>query len=241
MAFGSSGNRIPGQSKPSVDTMSDESTASEVTAEVVSDYLGDNPDFFNQHPEVLSELKITHVGDGAVSLVERQVATLRERNAELRRRLDALMSVAEQNEALLEATQEVIASIAERGSYEDLATLFCDLVRKRFGVELVAFHWCDAEISSDAISVASHLMGNKNASSGPLRAHELNALFGEDRGEGSAALARLSTRSGDAAVIAVGSTDAVRYGISDGTLFLEYLGNVIGSLPINRASDESFD
>ena len=237
MAFGSSRNRIPGQSKPTVDTMSDESTASEITAEVVSDYLRDNPDFFNQHPEVLSELKITHVGDGAVSLVERQVAALRERNAELRRRLDALMSVAEQNEALLEATQEVIASIAERGSYEDLATLFCDLVRKRFGVELVAFHWCDAEISSDAISVASHLMGNKNASSGPLRAHELNALFGEDRGEGSAALARLSTRSGDAAVIAVGSTDAVRYGISDGTLFLEYLGNVIGSLPINRASD----
>jgi uncharacterized protein YigA (DUF484 family) len=194
MAFGSSGNRIPGQSKPSVDTMSDESTASEVTAEVVSDYLRDNPDFFNQHPEVLSELKITHVGDGAVSLVERQVATLRERNAELRRRLDALMSVAEQNEALLEATQEVI-------------------------------------------SVASHLMGNKNASSGPLRAHELNALFGEDKGEGSAALARLSMRSGDGAVIAVGSTDAVRYGIGDGTLFLEYLGNVIGSLPINRASD----
>ena len=237
MAFGSSGNRISGQSKPSVDTMSDESTASEVTAEVVSDYLRDNPDFFNQHPEVLSELKISHVGDGAVSLVERQVATLRERNAELRRRLDALMSVAEQNEALLEATQEVITSIAERGSHEDLATLFCDLVRKRFEVELVAFHWCDTEISAEAISVASHLMGNKNASSGPLRAHELNALFGEDKGEGSAALARLSMRSGDSAVIAVGSTDAVRYGIGDGTLFLEYLGNVIGSLPINRASD----
>ena len=237
MAFGSSGNRIPGQSKPSVGTMSDESTASEVTAEVVSDYLRDNPDFFNQHPEVLSELKITHVGDGAVSLVERQVATLRERNAKLRRRLDALMSVAEQNEALLEATQEVIASIAERGSHEDLATLFCNLVRKRFEVELVAFHWCDAEISAEAISVASHLMGNKNASSGPLRAHELNALFGEDKGEGSAALARLSMRSGDGAVIAVGSTAAVRYGIGDGTLFLEYLGNVIGSLPINRASD----
>ena len=237
MAFGSSGNHISGQSKPSVDTMSDESTASEVTAEVVSDYLRDNPDFFNQHPEVLSELKISHVGDGAVSLVERQVATLRERNAELRRRLDALMSVAEQNEALLEATQEVIASIAERDSNEDLATLFCDLVRKRFEVELVAFHWCDTEISAEAISVASHLMGNKNASSGPLRAHELNALFGEDKGEGSAALARLSMRSGDSAVIAVGSTDAVRYGIGDGTLFLEYLGNVIGSLPINRASD----
>ena len=65
MACGSSGNRIPGKSKPSVDIMSDEFTASEITAEVVSDYLRDNPDFFNQHPEVLSELKITHVGDAS--------------------------------------------------------------------------------------------------------------------------------------------------------------------------------
>ena len=80
-------------------------------------------------------------------------------------------------------------------------------------------------------------MGNKNAASGPLRAHELDALFGKDKVEGSAALARLSMQSGDGAVIAVGSTDAVRYGVGDGTLFLEYLGNVIGSLPINRASD----
>ena len=216
--------------------MSDESIVSVATAEVVSDYLKENPDFFNQHPEVLSELKLTqHFGDGAISLVERQVAILRERNAELRRRLDTLMLVAEHNEALLEATQEVISTIAERGSHEELPTLFCDLVRKHFGVDLVAFHWCDAEISSDAISVASHLMGNKNASSGPLRAHELNALFGEDKGEGSAALAWLSMRAGDVAVIAVGSTDAVRYGIGDGTLFLEYLGNVIGTLPINRA------
>jgi len=217
--------------------MSDEPKASEVKAEVVIDFLRNNPGFFNKHPEVLDELKITHVGDGAVSLVERQVAILRERNVELRRRLGTLTVVAEQNEALLEATQEVIASIAERGSCEDLATLFCDLVRKCFGIDLVAFHWCDAEISSEAISVASHLMGNKHASSGPLRAHEFKALFGEDIGEGSAALARLNMHSGDGAVIAVGSTDAARYGIGDGTLFLEYLGNVIGSLPINRAPD----
>ena len=217
--------------------MGDESTASELTAEVVSNYLRENPDFFNQHPEALSELKISHVGEGAVSLVERQVATLRDRNAELRRRLDTLMLVAEQNEALLEATQEVIATIAERGSHEELATLFCDLIRKHFGVELVAFHWCDEESSAEAVAVASHLVGNKTASSGPLRSHELSELFGEDKGEGSAALAQLSIRSGGDAVIAVGSTDAVRYGIGDGTLFLEYLGKVIGSLPIHRAPD----
>lgn len=93
--------------------MSDESmTINNLTADIVSDYLREHPDFFEQHPDVLRDLKISHVGDGAVSLVERQVAVLRERNSELRRRFDALISTAEQNETLLAATQEVIAAIA---------------------------------------------------------------------------------------------------------------------------------
>ena len=122
--------------------MSDESmTINNLTADIVSDYLREHPDFFEQHPDVLRDLKISHVGDGAVSLVERQVAVLRERNSELRRRFDALISTAEQNETLLAATQEVIAAIAERGAQEDIATLFCGLIQKRFSVELVAFHW----------------------------------------------------------------------------------------------------
>jgi uncharacterized protein YigA (DUF484 family) len=218
--------------------MSDESmTINNLTADIVSDYLREHPDFFEQHPDVLRDLKISHVGDGAVSLVERQVAVLRERNSELRRRFDALISTAEQNETLLAATQEVIAAIAERGAQEDIATLFCGLIQKRFSVELVAFHWRSSDGDDAALSVAAHLLANKTASSGPLRSHELHALFGEEHPEGSAALATLTMRSGDTAIIAVGATDATRYGIADGTLFLEYLARVIGSLSINQPED----
>ena len=156
--------------------MSDESmTINNLTADIVSDYLREHPDFFEQHPDVLRDLKISHVGDGAVSLVERQVAVLRERNSELRRRFDALISTAEQNETLLAATQEVIAAIAERGAQEDIATLFCGLIQKRFSVELVAFHWRSSDGDDAALSVAAHLLANKSASSGPLRSHELHA------------------------------------------------------------------
>ena len=218
--------------------MSDASTAPEaVTAAIVSDYLRAHPDFFDQHPDVLGDLKLAHVSDGAVSLVERQVALLRERNAELRRRLDGLVARAEQNETLLHATQEVISSLAERSSKDDIARLFCSLVKKSFSVELVAFHWCGDNGDSPSNAVASHLLGNKNATSGPLRVHELKALFDEEATEGSAALARLTTRRQESAVIAVGSVDATRYGIGEGTLFLEYLADVISSLPINRPAD----
>lgn len=208
-----------------------------MTPESVCAYLRAHPDFFQKHPDVLGEMTISHVNDGAVSLVERQVAVLRERNAELRRRLDTLVANAEQNEALLTATQEVIAAIADRGPREEAATLFCDLVRKHFDVELVTFIWCHSEDASEALSVAEHLLGNKTASSGPLRSHEFQTLFNDCNNEGSAALAKLTTRSGHEAVIAVGSNDAARYGMGDGTLFLEYLAKVIASLPIQQPSD----
>lgn len=218
--------------------MNDASTApAAVTAAIVSDYLRAHPDFFDQNPDVLGDLKLAHVSDGAVSLVERQVALLRERNAELRRRLDGLVARAEQNETLLHATQEVISSLAERSSKDDIARLFCSLVKKSFNVELVAFHWCGDNGDSPSNALASHLLGNKNATSGPLRVHELKALFDEEATEGSAALARLTTRRQESAVIAVGSVDATRYGIGEGTLFLEYLADVISSLPINRPAD----
>jgi uncharacterized protein YigA (DUF484 family) len=208
-----------------------------VSAAIVSDYLRAHPDFFDQNPDVLGELKLAHVSDGAVSLVERQVALLRERNAELRRRFDGLMARAKQNEALLHATQEVISAVAKRSSKDDIASLFCGLVKKSFDVELVAFHWSGDNGDDPSNAVASHLLGNKNATSGPLRAHELKALFDEEAAEGSAALARLKTRQHESAVIAVGSVDATRYGIGEGTLFLEYLADVISSLPINRPVD----
>ena len=218
--------------------MNDASTApAAVTAAIVSDYLRAHPDFFDQNPDVLGDLKLAHVSDGAVSLVERQVALLRERNAELRRRLDGLVARAEQDETLLHATQDGISSLAERSSKDDIARLFCSLVKKSFNVELVAFHWCGDNGDSPSNAVASHLLGNKNATSGPLRVHELKALFDEEATEGSAALARLTTRRQESAVIAVGSVDATRYGIGEGTLFLEYLADVISSLPINRPAD----
>ena len=203
----------------------------------VETFLRAHPDFLQNRPALLAALNLPHGGQGAVSLVERQVAVLRERNSELRRRFDALISTAEQNETLLAATQEVIAAIAERGAQEDIATLFCGLIQKRFSVELVAFHWRSSDGDDAALSVAAHLLANKSASSGPLRSHELHALFGEEHPEGSAALATLTMRSGDTAIIAVGSTDATRYGIADGTLFLEYLARVIGSLSINQPED----
>lgn len=216
--------------------MESDSSTQQPTAEAVLRFLAENPDFFDQYPEALGELSLSHVSDGAVSLVERQVAVLRERNAELRRRFDLLVSRAEQNEALLGATQEVIASLAARSHQEDISVLFSNLMRKHFDIEHATYHPFDDEGSSPAAKTALHLLGTKSATSGPVRAHELNALFGANASDGSAAIATVTPQSGLNAFIAVGSSDAKRYSAADGTMFLEYLANVMASLPATSTS-----
>ena len=75
-------------------------------AEAIAAYLRDHPAFFVEHEELLPALRIPHQRGDTVSLVERQLKLLRDRNIEMRHRLSQLMDVARQS---LEARQ-----IAER-------------------------------------------------------------------------------------------------------------------------------
>ncbi len=57
----------------------------------VAEYLRSHPDFFERHSGLLLGLKLPHpTGAGAVSLMERQVAVLRQHNADLDRQFQAV-------------------------------------------------------------------------------------------------------------------------------------------------------
>src|ERR1700726_3583899 len=68
----------------------------------VADYLQNFPDFFERNSQLLTKLRLPHVRDVAatVSLVERQVEVLRERNQSLERKLKELVDVARANDML---------------------------------------------------------------------------------------------------------------------------------------------
>ena len=55
-------------------------------SETVAAYLRLHPEFFIDHDELIPELRIPHQRGDTVSLVERQVKLLRERNIEMRQR-----------------------------------------------------------------------------------------------------------------------------------------------------------
>lgn len=80
-------------------------------AESVAAYLSAHPEFFVDHDELIPDLRIPHLQGGAVSLVERQVKLLRERNIEMRHRLSHLMDVARDNDRLFDKTRRLVLDL----------------------------------------------------------------------------------------------------------------------------------
>ena len=56
----------------------------------VEEFLRAHPNFLQDRPGLLAVLNLPHGGDGAVSLVERQVSVLRQRNIVSRQQINEL-------------------------------------------------------------------------------------------------------------------------------------------------------
>ena len=74
----------------------------EVDEAAVASYLSATPEFFDRHAQLLARIRLPDTRGGAttVSLVERQVEVLRERNRQLERKVKDFVDVARENDAL---------------------------------------------------------------------------------------------------------------------------------------------
>ncbi|WAI84395.1 MULTISPECIES: DUF484 family protein [Achromobacter] len=71
------------------------------TAQDIAAFLQDHPGFFDEHADVFATMQVPHPhGARAISLGERQILTLRERNRELEWRLNELVRNATANESI---------------------------------------------------------------------------------------------------------------------------------------------
>lgn len=76
-------------------------TDTSFTAQDIAAFLQDHPGFFDEHADVFATMQVPHPhGTRAISLGERQILTLRERNRELEWRLQELVRNATANESI---------------------------------------------------------------------------------------------------------------------------------------------
>ena len=96
-------------------------------AHIVREFLGENPTYFYDHPEILENLYLPHATGSAISLVERQVAFLRDRNKDLRTKFEVLSSQAKENEDRLVKTQSLILAILGASTINGLTKILVTL------------------------------------------------------------------------------------------------------------------
>jgi len=114
--------------------------SSELDDQAVADYLEQNKDFFNRHANLLSKLDINHESGAAVSLIERQVIVLRDKNQRLESKLYELVSLARENEQLSRNILQLVVNLLWSDDLESLLSSVVDAMRHEFQVDYASVH-----------------------------------------------------------------------------------------------------
>ena len=219
----------------------------ELDDELVREYLKDHDDFLQRNPDMMDYLHISHASGSAVSLVEKQVSVLRERNVDMRHRLNTLTGNARDNDKLYEQTRALVLKLLEADSIDALYHTFMDAMANEFQVEHTCMilygdsdnaRDCRMETRESAKNEIGALFRGHKAVCGTLRKEELNYLFPDAGAVGSAALMPL-LNSEQLGLIAVGSSDGNRYDSAMGTLFLSHIADVIVRLLPHLSNDRA--
>lgn len=198
----------------------------------VADYLRRHPDFFLRHDYLLTDLELPHDAKGAVSLIERQVAVLREQRQDLKRKLQHLTQTARDNEHLLERIEQLILGLLEARGSEALLRRLREGLREDFhadAVELKLFGGDSAkehELFARVIERGEPVCGHIAPAQGQF-------LFGKASDElASGAVIPLFAAASQQClgVLGIGSIDPRRFHAEMGTTFLRYLGAVVARL-----------
>jgi len=108
-------------------------------ATAVARYLKENPAFFEDYADLIAEIFVPHPHGGhAIPIAERQIVTLREKNAELESRLREMIKFGGENDQIAEKLhRSTLALFAAPDLETTLAVLYHSL-KEDFGVPQVA-------------------------------------------------------------------------------------------------------
>lgn len=223
-----------------------------MSAEQVADYLRDHPEFFTGREALLMDLVLPHGSGASVSLVERQLTLLRERNQGMRRRLNEMVRTARFNHRLFERTLELTLHLMEAQGVAARLQRLAQGLRHGFDLDAVAMHGIEREgfsaefgaalrtalpvtSEADAQPAVGNLLRPGRIVCGLLRQPELEFLFGEDEAEVASAAVMPVEVPGGLLLLALGSRDPNHFTPDMGTLFIRFLGDAIARLLADEA------
>jgi uncharacterized protein YigA (DUF484 family) len=206
-----------------------------LAAKDISQYLRDNPDFFNQYADALAQIVVPDPHGGrAVSITERQMGTLRDQVKRLEAKLAELIRFGEENDGLLAKTHRLVLALAGAADNGAVLRVLYAHLGGDFAVPHVAVRLWNvagdpaapefAPMSEDARAFAASI---KRPYCGAGGGPDVLAWFGE-RGTQVRSLALVALREDDRVfgLLALGSEEPQRFYPEMGTLYLERIGEV---------------
>ena len=206
-------------------------------------YLETHPDFFERHPELLRNLRLPHESGQAISLIEKQVAVLREQNTGLKSKLDRLIHHAKTNEQLSERINSLLLSLLDADSLDTVLEIIEKRLSRDFNADAVvirlfntghpamAAHPEVLDWDEPALGAFEKIIAGRKPICGSLKPGQLESLFSDEAGNiGSAALIPLVKNDHSTTcygMLAIGSHDHLRFRSDMGTMFLKHLGDIL--------------
>ncbi len=206
----------------------------------VIEFLKGNPDFFNHHSDVLSNLQIPHDTGGAVSLIEKQVSVFRRKCSALEDKLGELISVARENEQLHKRLHHLIQEIITASTIDDVIELTKQTLIENFKADDVQFLMIDSKAGNKhsqqpdlfvpyddpGLNLFEENFNQRTTSCAVPTPEQRHFLFNDNTSIGSIAVIPLQY-SRDIGLVVLSSTDARRFGSNKGVMFLNELGEVL--------------
>ncbi|MDH3588265.1 MAG: DUF484 family protein [Gammaproteobacteria bacterium] len=210
----------------------------------VGRYLRSHPDFFERHPGLLAHLRLPHdPGDNTVSLIERQVAILREQNRKLDQKLRELVGVARANDVLStkihSLSMRLIGTTDLTQMLQTIEAVLHDQLGSDRSVLMLFGHKSGSDdlfeatfvrrlsLKTSGLEMFQTFLNTGRPRCGQIKGAKREFLFGSKGSDvESAALIPLGEKAATG-ILAIGSRDAARFHPGMSTDFLARLGELV--------------
>ena len=210
-----------------------------VSNKEIAEYLILNPNFFKENPEVLNSIEIIHESGAAVSLIQKQVELLRSNYNSTTDKLMELLGIAKNNEDIFTLTKELILSLIDASSIEEIVALIEKSFVADFGAKkskVLFFTESSKNLPKGRVknpAEARNILGNL-LKPGKIFCGEVNKkvakfIFNQKTGVKEMALVPLNSSS-LLGLIALGSDQPGKYSDNKDTLFLDFIAEVVSKL-----------
>ena len=204
--------------------------------------LKQQPDILLRHPNLLHDLEIPHLAEGAVSLIERQVFMLRDKLKAHEKRLRALMDIARDNERLANSRHRIAVNLLGAHDLNDVISSVVDELGNELKADFVAIrlfsedeqllehkHELFVSRKDEALAAFTTMLKHHNPVCGRSTTEQKAFLFAEDADSIASAAVIPLVAGADLGLLGLGGREASRFTSNMGTEFLSQIGEIVSA------------